>query len=160
MATAIDLNPVRAGIDAGPRFPPMVRVWRGRGRSKTRAGRLDPSAEWPRLRQNLGGSRAAVSGLMFLRGGETGKRHGITRGGARSPGPRRRGVDDLGTAALPGSLLTDSVAFGNRAFLDRVFAGNRSLFSKRRTSGPRPMKGGAAWQGLMTLRALRLDPIA
>ncbi len=42
----------------------------------------------------------------------------------------------------------------------RMFEANRDLFGKHRSDGPRPMKGGGAWEGLMTLLALRLAPIS
>jgi putative transposase len=98
--------------------------------------------------------------LLFVRGEKTDECPGI---------PREKVAEVLakgGELSLCEILhcrvryMSDGVAIGSRAFLERVFEANRSLFGKRRTDGPRPMKGGAAWAGLMTLRELRLAPIS
>ncbi|MFO1524315.1 MAG: transposase [Kiritimatiellia bacterium] len=160
MATYIDLNPVRAGIVADPKD------YRWCGYGEAVAGRKPAREALTRLLSGHGRAKTWAAAapqyrkLMFLRGEETATRHGLAR---------EKVVEVLargGELAIWELLhcriryLTDGLAIGSRAFLDAVFAGNRGLFGKRRASGPRPMKGGAAWQGLMTLRDLRLTPIS
>jgi hypothetical protein len=57
----------------------------------------------------------------------------------------------------PGS--SDGLALGSRAFLETVFERYRGHFGPRRSSGARPMRFGA-WDGLGTLRDLRLSPVS
>ncbi len=54
--------------------------------------------------------------------------------------------------------LTDGGAFGNSAFIEEAFSLNPSLFSAKRKTGSRRMRG-AQWGNLRTLRDLRKDPV-
>ena len=159
VAAYIDLNPVRAGLVKDPKD------YRWSGYGEAVAGKKPAQAGLTRLMAMEGASKnwdEAAPGyrrLIFATGVESESRHGISRekvvevlaeGGEFT-------IFDLLHCKV--RYFSDGVAIGSRAFLDQVFAGNRSLFGKRRSSGPRPMKGGAAWAGLMTLRALRLAPI-
>ena len=56
--------------------------------------------------------------------------------------------------------FTDSLAIGTRAFVEGVFAGNRSHFGPHRKEGARPLRPGRALPGLVTLRALRRSPVS
>jgi putative transposase len=160
VASYIDLNPVRAGIVADPKD------YRWSGYGEAVAGKAVARAGLTRLVEIEGGAASWAEAapkyrrMVFSAGVETDKRHGITR---------ERVVEALakgGELTLAELLhcrvryFSAGVAIGGRAFLDEVFAGNRGLFGKRRSNGPRSMKGGAAWAGLMTLRALRLAPVS
>lgn len=160
MATYIDLNPVRAGMVRDPKD------YRWSGYGEAVAGRKPAQAGLIRLLAMKGSAATWAAAapdyrrLLFVRGGKTDPSPGL---------PREKVAEVLakgGELSLCELLhcrvryLSDGVAIGSRAFLERVFEANRGLFGKRRTHGPRPMKGGAAWGGLMTLRDLRLAPIS
>ncbi len=49
--------------------------------------------------------------------------------------------------------FSDGVALGDRSFIEEVFENNRPLFSERRKSGARKLRGGD-WSGLCSLRDL------
>jgi hypothetical protein len=55
--------------------------------------------------------------------------------------------------------FTDGLVLGNREFVERVFEKHRDRFGLKRSSGARPMKHGQ-WQGLCTMRDLRIDPVS
>lgn len=97
--------------------------------------------------------------LIVVRGEKTEKRAGISREKVKAV---LAAGGELSLAELLHCRIryfSDGVAIGSRAFLDDVFTKSRNLFGKRRTSGPRPMQGKAAWGDLMTLRDLRRAPI-
>jgi len=52
--------------------------------------------------------------------------------------------------------FTDGAVLGSQEFVNHVFTRFRNYFSKKRSSGARPM-GGGDWRGLNVLRALRLN---
>lgn len=54
--------------------------------------------------------------------------------------------------------FTDGVAIGGKAFVERVFIGNRRFFGPKRRDGARKMRF-AEWGDLRTARALRLSPV-
>jgi putative transposase len=159
-ATYIDLNPVRAGMVSDPKD------YRWSGYGEAVAGRNLAQAGLTRLIAMRGSATMWAAAApqyrrhLFVRGEKTEERRGIVR---------EKVVEVLikgGELSLAELLhcrvryFSYGVAIGSRAFLSRVFEANRSLFGKRRKDGPRPMKGGAAWAGLMTLRELRLAPIS
>ncbi|MFO1532026.1 MAG: transposase [Kiritimatiellia bacterium] len=160
MATYIDLNPVRAGIVPDPKD------YRWCGYGEAVAGQEPAQAALTRLLSGHGCATTWAAAapryreLMFVKGEETGARRGLSRAVVVETLARGGELTIWELLHCRIRYLTDGVAFGSRAFLDEVFAGNRGLFGKRRATGPRPMKGGAAWQGLMTLRDLRLSPIS
>jgi hypothetical protein len=53
----------------------------------------------------------------------------------------------------------DSAAIGGGAFVEKVFAVNRTLFGPKRATGARSMRG-ADWGPLKILRDLRKEPIS
>ena len=55
--------------------------------------------------------------------------------------------------------LSDGLAIGSEAFVERIFELKREAFSEKRVSGARKMVGGD-WGELRTARALRVDAVA
>ncbi|MFO1490540.1 MAG: transposase [Kiritimatiellia bacterium] len=159
VAAYIDLNPVRAGIVKDPKD------YRWSGYGEAVAGKMPARAGLTRLMmmegaaRNWGEAAPVYRRLVFATGVETGTRQGISREQVAEVLAKGGELTMFELLHCKVRYLTDGVAIGSRAFLDEVFAGNRGLFGKRRSNGPRPMKGGAAWAGLMTLRALRREPI-
>ena len=54
--------------------------------------------------------------------------------------------------------FSDGVVLGSKQFVDDFFEDQRDRFSKKRKTGSRVM-GGGDWQGLCTVRDLRVDVI-
>lgn len=52
--------------------------------------------------------------------------------------------------------FTDGVILGSRVFVEDQYRKRRGLFSEKRETGARPMKG-AEYGGLCTVRQLRVD---
>lgn len=160
MAAYIDLNPVRAGIVNDPKD------YRWSGYGEAVAGRAAARSGLTRLLAMEGcapiwaAAAPQYRRLVFATGVETENRPGITRDSV------------LKTLAAGGELtlwdllhcrvryFTDGLAIGSRAFVEGVFAGNRTHFGPRRKDGARPMKTGNALQGLVSLRALRRAPVS
>lgn len=159
MAMYMDLNPVRAGIVGDPKD------YRWTGYAQAVAGDKLARAGLIRLmKPECGRSTWAEIApiyrrLIVVRGEKTEKRAGISREKVKAV---LAAGGELSLAELLHCRIryfSDGVAIGSRAFLDDVFTKSRNLFGKRRTSGPRPMQGKAAWGDLMTLRDLRRAPI-
>ena len=55
--------------------------------------------------------------------------------------------------------FSDGLVLGSRQFVEEVFTEYRDQFGGKRTTGARPMKY-AQWDGLCTLRDLRLKPVS
>jgi len=55
--------------------------------------------------------------------------------------------------------FSDGLVLGSKEFVEEVFTEYRDHFGSKRTTGARPMKYGQ-WNGLCTLRDLRLDPVS
>jgi len=55
--------------------------------------------------------------------------------------------------------FSDGLVLGSQAFVDSIFARYRSQFGQNRKSGARPLRFGD-WQGLCSLRDLRLLPVS
>ena len=54
--------------------------------------------------------------------------------------------------------FVDGAVLGSKSFVEEVFHEHREKFGPKRTSGARAMKGGN-WEGLCTVRDLRLEVI-
>ena len=160
MATYIDLNPVRAGLVSDPKD------YRWSGYGEALAGHALARAGLIRLLAMKGSAATWAAAapnyrrLLFVRGEKTDQCPGIAREKVAEVLAKGGELTLCELLHCRVRYMSDGVAIGSRAFLERVFEANRSLFGKRRTDGPRPMKGGAAWAGLMTLRDLRLAPIS
>jgi len=55
--------------------------------------------------------------------------------------------------------LSDGVVLGTESFVEAFFRARRAMFSERRQSGARKMKGGD-WGELRSARALGVKPVA
>jgi REP element-mobilizing transposase RayT len=161
VAAYIDLNPVRAGLVSDPKDYRFSSYGEAMGGSKlAREG----------LGQVVGGGESdwtAVSGeyrqLLYIKG----ESRGITESGS----PVRAGYSEeqvKGVMAARGKLplneilrcrvryFTDGVILGSRVFVEDQYRKRRGLFSEKRETGARPMKG-AEYGGLCTVRQLRVD---
>ena len=66
------------------------------------------------------------------------------------------GRNTIFLSLVPSGSLTDGVILGSRVFVEDQYRKNRGLFSEKRETGARPMKG-AEYGGLCTVRQLRVD---
>ena len=161
VAAYIDLNPVRAGLVTDPKDYRFSSYGEAMGGSKlAREG----------LGHVVGGGESdwtAVSGeyrqLLYIKG----ESRGITESGSTV----RAGYSEeqvKGVMAARGKLplneilrcrvryFTDGVILGSRVFVEDQYLKHRGLFSEKRETGARPMKG-AEYGGLCTVRQLRVD---
>ena len=168
MAAYIDLNPVRAGLVEDPKDYRFCSYGAAVGGcAEARAGL------WQLLQAALGpGEPLAwpdVQGLYRQRLYVQGQGKGLTpEGRACRPGFTVEQVQAVlasgGRLPLSEALrcrvryFSDGLALGSREFLESVFERYRGQFGPRRTSGARPMRFGE-WDGLATLRDLRLAPV-
>jgi putative transposase len=159
VAAYIDLNAVRAGLVDDPKDY----SWCGYaeavvGHRLAREGLaamltgLKPGATWgdvgPRYRK-----------ILFGVGEENPVRAGLSR---EAVAEVWRAGGRLSLAQLLRCrvrYMTDGMAIGSRAFLEKLLVEKASLFSMKRKSVARPMKGGD-WGGMRTARALKLRAIA
>ena len=159
VAAYIDLNAVRAGLADDPKDY----RWCGYGEAvigdrlarKGLASTLDelkPDANWRDV-----GSRYRK--ILFGIGEETHTRAGLSREAIAKI------WKDGGKLTLAQLLrcrvryFSDGLAIGSESFIERFFASQRDIFSRKRQSGARKM-GGGDWGGLRVVRALRVDPIS
>lgn len=161
VAAYIDLNPVRAGLVSDPKDYRFSSYGEAMGGSElARAG----------LGQVVGGGESdwsVVSGeyrqLLYIKG----ESRGITESGL----PVRPGYSEeqvKAVIAVRGRLplneilrcrvryFTDGVILGSRVFVEDQYNKHRGLFSEKRETGARLMKG-AEYGGLCTVRQLRVD---
>lgn len=158
IAAYIDLNPVRAGLVNDPRD------YRFCGYAEAVAGGID--------------ARQGVSGILCMQGQEMSWRKVSAqyRSYLFSTGEERDGRvgferDKVEEVLTKGGELSryellrcrvryfsDGVALGSPLFVEEVFAQNKIRFGVRRKTGSRPLPGGG-WDGLCSLRNLRLNPI-
>lgn len=166
MAHYIDLNPVRAGLCEDPKDY----RWSGYGAA-------------------LGGERRAREGIRMLFGALAFREQRVSqllqryRVGLADDGVercdltgkvRRKGFDrekvkrilaENGRLSRSELLrcrvryLSDGVVLGSREFVNEVFKGGMDFFGPNRTEAGRAMRGGD-WQGLHTVRDLRLDNLS
>lgn len=165
MAAYIDLNPVRAGICSDPKDY----RWCGYadalgGSKKARAGLTviadlyGASVDWRMVRRRY---TKTLLGHGLERGvDEAGK--ALKKGFTREEVQRRWENDEpLRKRELMRCRVryfSDGVVFGSNEFVDNFFNDQRDRFSERRKTGSRAMAGGD-WQGLCTVRDLRVDVI-
>ncbi len=167
IAAYIDLNPIRAGIVSQPEDYRYSGYGEAMGGSSVaRVGirqvirTISDEASWARTRC-LYRKHLYVQGLKKT----TNCRGGIVlRGGFT----KEQVEQVLATGGqLPMRVLlrcrvryfSDGLALGSRAFIEELFDQHREQFGRIRSSGARPMKHGQ-WDGLCTLRDLRLNPVS
>ncbi|WP_168442266.1 transposase [Pontiella desulfatans] len=158
MAAYIDLNPVRAGLVDDPRD------YRYCGYAESVAGNNEGRAGLMKLLDMHGQGlswRTAGSSyrkLLFMRGEESESKPGFNKAKVQQV------IEEGGELCLQEVLrcriryFSDGVAVGSRLFVEDVFERHRDLFGERRKTGARKLPGNC-WQGLCSLRNLRLNAI-
>ena len=168
VAAYIDLNPVRAACVGDPKDY----RWSGYGEAcgggkSARAGLIAIHESRP---YQQSGSWRSVSAkyrvLLYVEGEERYAAYGerVIRKGITSETVGQV-IEANGRLPLSHVLrcrvryFTDGMAFGGKAFVDQIFADNRSFFGPKRKDGARKMRIGE-WGGLYTARALRISPVS
>ena len=167
VAAYLDLNAVRAGITKTPED------YRYCGYGEAMGGSEKAKAGIQKVMQAVRGSEASWDRIRCWY-----RKHLYMQGREKGIGPDgkpiRNGfsaeaVEEVLEAGgdLPMSTLlhcrvryfSDGVALGSQAFIEDIFQQFRDQFGAKRQTGARPMKHGH-WNGLCTLRNLRLAPIS
>jgi REP element-mobilizing transposase RayT len=168
VAAYIDLNPVRAACVSDPKDY----RWSGYGEAcgggkSARAGLI--AIHESRPYEQPGSWRSASARyrvLLYVEGEERHAAFGeqVIRRGLKSEAVNQV-IEGNGRLPLPQVLrcrvryFTDGMAFGGKAFVDQIFADNRTIFGSKRKDGARKMRLGE-WGGLCTARALRIRPVS
>ncbi len=166
IAAYIDLNPIRAGLVSDPenyRYCGYGEAMGGSRMAQEGIRRVlqtvSSEASWARV-------RCLYRKHMYIQGAE----RGLDPDGKpiRTGFSREQVQEVLRTGGkLPISSLlrcrvryfSDGLALGSKGFVEQLFSDNRDEFGSKRSTGARPMKHGD-WNGLCTLRNLRLAPIS
>ena len=166
IAAYIDLNPVRAGIVKDP----ADYRWSGYGEAcgGSVTARQGLRAVQSFCQQAQDGSWAATAAAyrayLYIHGEERRDEGGRLQRVGFSAGNTRAVIDRGGRMPLPDLLrcrvryFRDGLAFGSRAFVERVFERNRTHFGEKRKTGARRMRFCLAG-GLCIARDLRVDPV-
>jgi putative transposase len=157
VATYIDLNPVRAGLVKDPKD------YRHSGYGEAVAGNQLARKGLCALmgsEQTWDQAASKYRCVLYVQGEVegAGSRAGFDSETVRTE-LERDGV--LSTATLLRCRVryfSDGVVLGSRAFVEEIFQRYRVSFGAKRQDGARPMRHGA-WEGLCTLRDLRLNVI-
>ncbi len=167
VAAYIDLNPVRAGIVKDP----ADYRWSGYGEAcgGSAAARQGLLAIQSLSRQtqdaSWSGTAAAYRAYLYTHGEERRDEGGRLLRVGFSPEEAREVIGRGGSMPLPDLLrcrvryFRDGLAFGSRAFVERVFDGNRTHFGAKRKTGARRMRFCLA-EGLCIARDLRVEPVS
>ena len=168
VAAYIDLNPVRAKIVADPKDY----RWSGYGEAcgGSRIARAGLIAVHDSRHYEQTGAWRHVSTryrvLLYTEGEERWAAYGgrVVRKGIESDEVDKV-IENSGKLTIQAVLrcrvryFTDGMAFGGKAFVDRVFNDNRRFFSPGRKDGARKMRF-AEWGELRVARALRVAPVS
>lgn len=168
VAAYIDLNPIRAGLTSDPKD------YRFSGYGAAVGGSMNARLGLRQL-MSIGKDRARISWGDIQR---TYRRHLYMRGQQKGRDPEGRPVRQGftpeqiqavvkadGRLPLQEALrcrvryFSDGLVLGSQAFVDSIFARYRSQFGPNRKSGARSLRFGD-WQGLCSLRDLRLLPVS
>ena len=168
VAAYIDLNPIRAGLTSDPKD------YRFSGYGAAIGGSMNARLGLRQL-MSIGKDRARISWGDIQR---TYRRHLYMRGQQKGRDPEGRPVRQGftpeqiqavvkadGRLPLQEALrcrvryFSDGLVLGSQAFVDSIFARYRSQFGPNRKSGARSLRFGD-WQGLCSLRDLRLLPVS
>ena len=167
IAAYIDLNPVRAGIVKDPADYRWSGYGEACGGSATARQGLRAIQSFKQQDQNFSWTETVASyrTCLYTRGeeirDETG---GLLRFGFSSEEVQDV-IDQGGRLALPELLrcrvryFRDGLAFGSKAFVEKVFDRNRSHFGAKRKTGARRMRFCSDW-GVYVARDLRVDPVS
>lgn len=159
MAAYIDLNPVRAGIVKDPK------AYHFCGYGEAVAGNKDARCGMKAICRILGhdGNWASNGNIyrkyLFMQvGAHANKGCAINR-------DKIQEVLDAGGKLSKAELLhckvrylSDGVVFGGKAFVEDIFHKHRGEFGMKRKTGARKPRFGQ-WNGLCTMRDLRLKPV-
>jgi hypothetical protein len=159
VAAYVDLNAVRAGLEDDPKdyrwcgyAEAVVGDRLARKGLAVALSQDKPDADWrdvaPRYRK-----------VLFGMGEEHSARAGLSRAAVAKVWQAGGKLSLAQLLRCRVRYLTDGMAVGSAAFVERVFAANRAAFSLGRQSGARRMKGGA-WGELRTARDLKLAAIS
>jgi putative transposase len=169
MAAYIDLNPVRAGLAADPkdyRYSSYGAAMGGCGEARAGLRLLMEAAQGHDARTSWGKAQRSYRQRLYIQG----RQKGVDPQGK----PLRVGFtpEQVENVIQAGGRLpmhevlrcrvryfSDGLALGSQAFLETVFLRYRGHFGPRRSTGARPMQFGD-WDGLCTLRDLRLLPVS
>ena len=168
VAAYIDLNPIRAGLTSDPKD------YRFSGYGAAVGGSMNARLGLRQL-MSIGKDRARISWGDIQR---TYRRHLYMRGQQKGRDPEGRPVRQGftpeqiqavvkadGRLPLQEALrcrvryFSDGLVLGSQTFVDSIFSRYRSQFGHNRKSGARPLRFGD-WQGLCSLRDLRLLPVS
>jgi putative transposase len=168
VAAYIDLNPVRAKLVADPKDYRWSGYGEACGGSKVaREGLI--AVHDARQYEQRGAWRhvsARYRVLLYVAGEERHAAYGgqIVRSGIKTDEVAKV-IENNGNLLLPEVLrcrvryFTDGMAFGGKAFVEKVFNNNRRFFGAKRKDGARKMKFGE-WGELRVVRALRISPVS
>ncbi len=159
VAAYIDLNAVRAGIVDDPKdyrwcgYGEAVAGDRVARRGLVRAMQLERSnADW---RHVAAGYRRLIFGI----GEETAERVGLSRESVANVWAEGGKLSLAQLLRCRVRYFSDGVAIGTESFVEGFFHARRGMFSERRETGARKMRGGG-WGELRTMRALGRRPIS
>ncbi len=153
MAAYIDLNSVRAGIVEDPR------EYRFCGYAEAVAGGEAARGGIEMIFQGLGDGlswrkiSAQYRMRLFCAGEETEERKGIRSEEVKKVLDEGGELDRYDLMRCRVRYFSDGVALGSKLFIEEVFENNRELFSERRKTGARKLRGGD-WTDLCSLRDL------
>jgi REP element-mobilizing transposase RayT len=104
--------------------------------------------------------------LMYVQGGHKGlSPDGKPLSGCFTKEKVQKILDQGGSLPMQEALrcrvryFSDGLVLGSKQFVEDMFTEYRDQFGSKRPNGARPMKYGQ-WDGLCTLRALRLNPVS
>ncbi len=167
VAAYIDLNPVRAGIVKDP----ADYRWSGYGEAcgGSRTARQGLLSIQPSNQQDQevswSDALAAYRAYLYTHGEERRDEAGRLLRVGFSPEEAQGVIDRGGRMQLPDLLrcrvryFRDGLAFGSKAFVERVFDRNRTHFGAKRKTGARRMRFCLA-EGFCIARDLRVAPVS
>ena len=159
VAAYIDLNAVRAGLADDPKDYRWCGYGEAMGGDRLARKGLaialaeeKPGADW----RDVG---RRYRKIMFGIGEEHSARAGISKAAVEKAWKAGGKLSLAQLLRCRVRYLTDGLAIGSEAFLERIFKMNRTDFSENRRTGARRMQGGG-WEELRSARALRVNPIS
>ncbi len=154
VAAYIDLNPVRAGMVDDPKDYRWCGYAEAVAGNRTARRGLLAAMQLEKAQTSWGHVAAAYRKLIFGIGEETSVRSGI----------RPEEVAKVWAAGGKLSLaqllrcrirnFSLGLVIGSESFVETFFQRRREIFSAKRQSGARRIRGGAAWNGLRSMRDL------
>lgn len=160
MASYIDLNAVRVGLVSDPReyrYCGYGEAVGGSHRAREGLGQVMLSMEanvgvWGQISHRY-------RRLLYVRGAQTETKRGFSYEKVQqilSEGGKLSKAEILRCRVR---YFSDGVVLGSKEYVEGVFRKRREQFGLKRSSGARRMRGGN-WDGLCTMRDLRLEAIS